>query len=120
MENSPLEYLRQAYFDKLEQDGIDYREYEDLGNEQTQCFVKDEFADRSIDDMIDYLELPTQIAFITKTACEYWETKNRTEKGNLAKYLFDMVYRWGQVGLVTDHNAPAFKATLRAITEGAI
>jgi hypothetical protein len=31
--------------------------------------------------------------------------------------LFKMVYQWGRVGVVVDHNAPAFQSELRALLE---
>jgi hypothetical protein len=33
----------------------------------------------------------------------------------LDKFLFDMVYQWGRVGLVVDYMAPAFQRTLNDI-----
>jgi hypothetical protein len=32
-----------------------------------------------------------------------------------AKELFDMVYQWGRVGIVTDHKCPAFQDKIKAL-----
>jgi len=38
---------------------------------------------------------------------------------NLAKELFDTVYQWGRVGIVTDENCETFKSMIEAIKEQA-
>ena len=43
------------------------------------------------------------------------ELKRISEVPNKRKELFDMVYQWGKVGVVTDHNAPAFSDLLNSI-----
>lgn len=37
------------------------------------------------------------------------------ERNEHIKELFDMVYQWGRVGIVTDHEAPAFRSQLDLI-----
>lgn len=32
-----------------------------------------------------------------------------------AKELFDMVYQWGRVGIVTDHKCPAYRDAVKAL-----
>lgn len=44
--------------------------------------------------------------------------KDKPEVLNLeeaSKALFDMVYQWGRVGVVTDHTAEAFKDAIKAV-----
>ena len=37
--------------------------------------------------------------------------------GKKEKQLFDMVYQWGRVGMITDENCPAFQDLLNEIQE---
>jgi len=39
---------------------------------------------------------------------EDWKFEADVEE-KIAKELFNMVYQWGRIGMVVDHNAPAFK-----------
>jgi hypothetical protein len=46
--------IEELYFDKLEEDCVDFVEYNDIGNGQSESFVKDEYI-VSVEDMIDYI-----------------------------------------------------------------
>jgi len=46
--------IEQLYFDKLEEDCVDFVEYNDIGNGQSESFVKPEYI-VSVEDMIDYI-----------------------------------------------------------------
>ena len=50
-----LENLRDRYFDALEEDCVEYLEERDLGFGYIDFVIRDEYLDRSIEDMTDYL-----------------------------------------------------------------
>jgi len=49
-----LQILREAYFDALEENCVDFTEYDDAGT----SIVIDEYSDVSVFDMCDYLGMP--------------------------------------------------------------
>lgn len=46
--------IEELYFDKLEEDCVDFVEYNDIGNGQTESLIKDEFIE-TVENMIDYI-----------------------------------------------------------------
>ena len=46
--------IEELYFDKLEEDCVDFTEYNDIGNGQTESLIKDEFIE-TVENMIDYI-----------------------------------------------------------------
>ena len=46
--------IEELYFDKLEEDCVDFTEYNDIGNGQTESLVKAEFIE-TVENMIDYI-----------------------------------------------------------------
>ena len=44
----------ELYFNKLEDDGVDFTEWNDIGNGQTESLVKDEYIETVVN-MIDYI-----------------------------------------------------------------
>lgn len=42
------------------------------------------------------------------------------EEKNLYKELFNMVYEWGRVGIITDENSTAFQEKIKEIVDEAI
>jgi hypothetical protein len=118
MQSSPLDYLKKAYWDALEADGIEYQTAEDIGNGITQFNVKEEFNNKSVLEMTDYLNLPVEIEFIIQTSCEYWKAIELKETPPAAKSLFQMVYDWGRAGVAVDFKAPAYQTVLKSLLGG--
>jgi hypothetical protein len=46
--------IEELYFDKLEEDCVDFVEYNDIGNGQTESLIKDEYIE-TVENMIDYI-----------------------------------------------------------------
>ena len=46
--------IEELYFDKLEENCVDFTEQNDIGNSQTETLVKDEFIE-TVENMIDYI-----------------------------------------------------------------
>ncbi len=46
--------IEELYFDKLEEDCVDFTEYNDIGNGQTESLIKDEYI-KTVENMIDYI-----------------------------------------------------------------
>lgn len=46
--------IEELYFDKLEEDCVDFTEYNDIGNGQTESLIKDEYIE-TVENMIDYI-----------------------------------------------------------------
>jgi hypothetical protein len=46
--------IEELYFDKLEDNCVDFTEYNDIGNGQTESLVKDEYIE-TVENMIDYI-----------------------------------------------------------------
>jgi len=46
--------IEELYFDKLEENCVDFTEYNDIGNGQTESLVKDEYI-KTVENMIDYI-----------------------------------------------------------------
>lgn len=46
--------IEELYFDKLEEDYVDFTEYNDIGNGQTESLIKDEYIE-TVENMIDYI-----------------------------------------------------------------
>ena len=46
--------IEKLYFDKLEEDCVDFTEYNDIGNGQTESLIKDEYIE-TVENMIDYI-----------------------------------------------------------------
>lgn len=46
--------IEELYFEKLEDNCVEFLHYEDIGNNQTESFTKDEYIE-SIENMIDYI-----------------------------------------------------------------
>jgi hypothetical protein len=57
LSNQRLRLLEEAYFDKLEEDCVDFLEWNDIGNGQMESFVKDEYI-VSPQEMCEYLGQP--------------------------------------------------------------
>jgi hypothetical protein len=55
--NQIIKLLEEAYFEKLEEDCVDFVEWNDIGNGQMESLVKDEFI-VSPREMCEYLEQP--------------------------------------------------------------
>lgn len=65
-ECNKLDALREYYFEVLEQNCVEFIEYEDIGNGYTVSRVKPEYAMASVDEMIDYLDMPEWVANWTR------------------------------------------------------
>jgi hypothetical protein len=46
--------IEKLYFDKLEEDCVDFVEYNDIGNGQTESLIKDQYIE-TVENMIDYI-----------------------------------------------------------------
>lgn len=46
--------IEELYFDKLEENCVDFTEYNDIGNGQTESLIKDEYIE-TVENMIDYI-----------------------------------------------------------------
>ena len=46
--------FEELYFNKLEDDGVDFTELNDIGNGQTESLIKDEYIE-TVENMIDYI-----------------------------------------------------------------
>ena len=46
--------IEELYFDKLEDNCVDFTEYNDIGNGQTESLIKDEYIE-TVENMIDYI-----------------------------------------------------------------
>ena len=46
--------IEELYFDKLEKDCVEFTEYNDIGNGQTESLIKDEYIE-TVENMIDYI-----------------------------------------------------------------
>jgi hypothetical protein len=46
--------IEDLYFDKLEDNYVDFTEYNDIGNGQTESLIKDEYIE-TVENMIDYI-----------------------------------------------------------------
>lgn len=46
--------IEELYFDKLEDNCVDFTEYNDIGNGQTESIIKDEYIE-TVENMIDYI-----------------------------------------------------------------
>lgn len=46
--------IEELYFDKLEENCVDFVEYNDIGNGQTESLIKDEYIE-TVENMIDYI-----------------------------------------------------------------
>jgi len=46
--------FEELYFNKLEDDGVDFTEWNDIGNGQTKSLIKDEYIE-TVENMIDYI-----------------------------------------------------------------
>lgn len=46
--------IEEIYFDKLEENCVDFTEYNDIGNGQTESLIKDEYIE-TVENMIDYI-----------------------------------------------------------------
>lgn len=56
-----LEILRDKYFDALEENCVEFSYQEDIGNGQTETVIKEEYLDKSVREMCEYLDLPEWI-----------------------------------------------------------
>jgi len=46
--------IEELYFNKLEDDGVDFTEWNDIGNGQAESLIKDEYIE-TVENMIDYI-----------------------------------------------------------------
>lgn len=46
--------IEELYFDKLEENCVDFTEHNDIGNGQTESLIKDEYIE-TVENMIDYI-----------------------------------------------------------------
>ena len=46
--------IEELYFDKLEDNCVDFTEWNDIGNGQTESLIKDEYIE-TVENMIDYI-----------------------------------------------------------------
>ena len=61
-----FDILLDLYYEKLEADGVDFIEYENIGNGQMESYVKDEYADPTLEEVLDYLDQPGWVRQWTK------------------------------------------------------
>ena len=52
------EKLEEKYFDKLEENLVDFSYEEEIGNGQTVFVVKDKYLHVSVEEMCEYLDMP--------------------------------------------------------------
>lgn len=50
-----IENIKELYFEKLEEDCVDFIEYEEADQGYTFSHIKEEYLDMPLEDMVDYL-----------------------------------------------------------------
>ena len=76
-----LQILEEKYFDALEENCVDFTEYDDAGK----CLVTDEYNSKTIEEMCEYLDMPEWVIEWTKEIIEE-EEKLLAELDQMARH----------------------------------
>lgn len=105
-----LQALQEKYFDKLEENGIEFYNFEDIGNNQTEAVLKDEYS-VSPREMFEYLGTPEWLIEWGMELIEE-EIEEIKNKNQFMKKFNDLVekkrkeylYMREQTGLAVNYN----------------
>lgn len=90
-----LQALQDKYFDKLEEDGIEFIQYDDIGNYQSEAVLKPEY-DVSVKEMREYLgqdtSLPEEIHEEIDSIMEFIDRDDETKETlrRTLEYLYNI------------------------------